>query len=111
MPRWRRGLILVAVHIEWSRRMPMDLPADDDESIAVSAFKPRSLELIERVASGRASRIVLTKRGRPVAALVPVREQQQQPVELWGALRDLMEPVADVDLTEPMGEVWAAERG
>ena len=51
----------------------MDVPADDVETIAVSAFKPRSLELIERVASGRVARLVLTKRGRAVAALVPVR--------------------------------------
>ena len=85
----------------------MDLPAEDAETIAVSAFKPRSLELIERVASGRVGRLVLTKRGRPVAVLLPVREQS---VELWGALRDLMEPAADVDLTAPTGEVWAAER-
>lgn len=82
--------------------------ADEDERVAVSAFKPRSLELIERVASGRVPRLVLTKRGRAVAALVPVREQP--PVELWGALRDLMEPVAGVDLTEPVGEAWDADR-
>lgn len=84
----------------------MDMPADEVETIAVSAFKPRSLELIEQVASGRVARLVLTKRGRPVAALVPVREQ---PVELWGALRELMEPVEGVDLTAPVGEAWAAE--
>lgn len=84
----------------------MDMPADEVETIAVSAFKPRSLELIERVASGRVARLVLTKRGRPVAALVPVREQ---PVELWGALRELMDPVEGVDLTAPVGEAWAAE--
>ncbi|MFZ1428181.1 MAG: type II toxin-antitoxin system prevent-host-death family antitoxin [Geminicoccaceae bacterium] len=65
------------------------------EAIAVSAFKPRSLELIERVASGRVARLVLTKRGRPVAALVRV-----QPVELWGALRELMQPVEGVELTD-----------
>jgi prevent-host-death family protein len=87
----------------------MDLPADEEvETIAVSAFKPRSLELIERVASGRVTRLVLTRRGRPVAALVPVREE---PVELWGALRGLMEPVPGVDLTAPVGETWDAERG
>jgi prevent-host-death family protein len=86
----------------------MDAPAEDVETIAVSKFKPRSLELIERVASGRLSRLVLTKRGRAVAAVVPV---QEQPVELWGALRELMEPVADADLTAPVGEVWAAEHG
>ena len=57
-------------------------------------------------ACGRVARIVLIKRGRPVAVLVPVREQ---PVELWGALRELMQPVAGVDLTAPVGEVRAAE--
>jgi prevent-host-death family protein len=86
----------------------VDMPADEVETIAVSAFKPRSLELIERVASGKVSRLVLTKRGRPVAALVPVQEQR---VRLSGALRELMEPVEGVDLTAPAGEVWAAEHG
>lgn len=76
------------------------------EAIAVSAFKLRSLELIERVASGRVARLVLTKRGRPVAALVPVREQ---PVELWGALREVMELVEGVDLTASVGEAWTVE--
>ena len=86
----------------------MSLPAEDEETIAVSAFKPRSLGLIKRVASGQVGRLVLTKRGRPVAVLLPVREES---AELWGALRELMEPVAVVDLTAPTGEVWAAERG
>ena len=31
------------------------------------------------------------------------------PLELWGALADLMAPIGGVDLIEPMGEVWAAE--
>jgi hypothetical protein len=31
------------------------------------------------------------------------------PEELWGALADLMTPVEGVDLTEPLGETWAAE--
>jgi prevent-host-death family protein len=86
----------------------MDTPAEDVETIGVSEFKPRSLELIERVASGKLSRLVLTKRGRPVAVLVPVQEPR---VRLWGALRELMEPVEDTDLTAPVGEVWAAEHG
>jgi prevent-host-death family protein len=80
---------------------------DEAETIGVSEFKPRSLELIERVASGRIPRLVLTRRGRPVAALVPIAEE---PIELWGSLRELMEPVPGVDLTEPTGEEWDAER-
>jgi prevent-host-death family protein len=90
----------------------MDVPGEEGvETIAVSEFKPRSLELIERVASGRVGRLVLTKRGRAVAAVVPVQEEQHEPAELWGALRGLMEPVDGVDLTAPTGEDWAAERG
>ena len=84
----------------------MDSTPDGGETIAVSAFKPRSPELIERVASGKVARLVLTKRGRPVAVLLPVHER---PVEPWGALRGLMELVAEVDLTAPTGEVWVAQ--
>lgn len=81
---------------------------EDHETIGVSEFKPRSLELIDRVASGKIARLVLTRRGRPVAALVPIGEA---PVELWGALRGLMEPVSGEDLTQPTEEVWDAELG
>ena len=81
--------------------------ADDAElSVGVSEFKPKSLDLIERVASGKLRRVVLTKRGRPIAAVVPIDDA---PAELWGALADLMEPVEGVDLTEPLEETWAAE--
>lgn len=31
------------------------------------------------------------------------------PQDLWGVLADLMEPVEGVDLTEPLGDAWAAE--
>ena len=81
---------------------------DAEVTLGVTAFKPRSLELIELVAAGKPSRVVLTKRGRPVAALVPLRDQ---PDDLRGALADIMEPVRGVDLTEPTGERWAAEDG
>lgn len=82
---------------------------DDAElSVGVSEFKPKSLDLIGRVASGKLRRVILTKRGRPIAAVVPIDDA---PPELWGALAYLMEPVEEVDLTEPVGEVWAAEDG
>jgi prevent-host-death family protein len=83
-----------------------DRSGDAEVRLGVTAFKPRSLDLIERVASGKLSRVVLTKRGRPVAALVPLSGAGE---DLWGALADLMEPLEGVDLTEPTGERWAAE--
>jgi prevent-host-death family protein len=85
-----------------------DRSGDAEVTVGVTAFKPRSLELIEQVASGKLSRVVLTKRGRPVAALVPLRDQAD---ELWGALAHMMEPLEGLDLTEPTGEHWAAENG
>jgi prevent-host-death family protein len=81
---------------------------ETERTIGVTEFKPRSLELIEEVASGKVRRVVLTKRGKPVAALVPLPDT---PVpSLRGCLKHLMEPVPGVDLTEPTGEVWDAER-
>ena len=81
---------------------------DAEVTVGVTAFKPKSLDLIEQVASGKLSRVVLTKRGRPVAALVPFGDR---PEGLWGALAAIMEPVQGMDLTEPTGELWAAENG
>jgi prevent-host-death family protein len=86
----------------------LDRSGDAEVTVGVTAFKPRSLDLIEQVASGKLSRVVLTKRGRPVAALVPLRDPAD---ELWGALADMMEPVEGLDLSEPSGERWAAEDG
>jgi prevent-host-death family protein len=102
--------VVVSDCASWPGRAAVGAPDEEVETIAISEFKQRGLELIERVASGRVSRLVLTRRGRPVAAVVPVRERQE-PVKLWGALRELMEPVAGVDLTARAGEPWAAERG
>ena len=85
-----------------------DRSDEAEVTLGVTAFKPISLDLIEQVATGKLSRVVLTKRGRAVAALVPLRDQADN---LWGALADLMEPVAGIDLTEPTGERWVAEDG
>ena len=76
----------------------------DDRGQRVQAAQPGA----DRVGGERAGGAARAdKRGRPVAALVPVHEE---PVELWDALRELMEPVDGVDLTAPVGEAWAAER-
>lgn len=98
------------VHHEWTIGEGMVETPENQAEIAmgVTAFKPKSLELIEQVASGKLRRIVLTKHGRPVAALVPLNID---PEELWGALAGIMEPVEGVDLTEPTGEIWKAAGG
>ncbi len=45
----------------------MDLPAEDGETITVTAFRPRNPWPIECVAGGRITRLVLTRRGWPIA--------------------------------------------
>jgi prevent-host-death family protein len=74
--------------------------------IGVTAFKARCLSLIDEVAQGKTGRVVLMRHNRPVAAIVPV---EQQPAELWGALRGTVKVAPGTDLTEGTGEVWEAD--
>jgi len=65
--------------------MPRNVPATE--------FKARCLELMDRVAETRET-YVITKRGKPVARLVPVKADDAAP--LFGRLRDLVEEMGDV---------------
>ena len=79
----------------------------DEKSIGVTAFKSRCLALIDEVAEGKTRRVVLVKRNRPVAAIVPLGGEQP---ELWGAMRGTVKVAPGTDLTKGTGEVWEAER-
>lgn len=81
-------------------------PGDDEAVIGVTEFKGKSLGLIEAVATGKLTRVILTKHGKPIAALTPLGEA---PVDLWGALKDSVHVAEGVDLTEPTGEAWDAD--
>ncbi len=78
-----------------------------ETSIPVTKFKAMCLEVIDRVSKGKSARVVLTKRGKPVAALVPCGTKPQR---LWGAMRGTVMVAEGVDLAAPTGEVWDAER-
>ncbi|MGA9868504.1 MAG: type II toxin-antitoxin system prevent-host-death family antitoxin [Acetobacteraceae bacterium] len=84
--------------------MPTDETAET--SITVTAFKARCLPLIEDVASGKTGRVVLLKRNRPVAAIVPV---EHAPGDLWGALRGTVKVAPGTDLIEGTDEAWEAD--
>ena len=71
-----------------------------EASVSASEFKARCLALLDEVqATGR--RLIVTKRGRPVAQLVPI--EGQEPASLAGSV------LYQDDLVSPTGEVWAAE--
>jgi prevent-host-death family protein len=73
------------------------------QRIAAGEFKAKCLALLDDVAtSGR--EIVVTKRGRPVARLVPLVESPRQSMEGSVAYR------RERDLLDPVDEGWDADR-
>jgi prevent-host-death family protein len=72
-------------------------------SIAVSTLKAKALAIVEEVAS-TGTTVIITKRGKPVARLVPM----QEPAPLLGSVTLL---VAEEDFLAPAGQPWDAERG
>ncbi|HZI97452.1 MAG TPA: type II toxin-antitoxin system Phd/YefM family antitoxin [Actinomycetales bacterium] len=75
----------------------------EENWIQASIFKARCLALIDEVARSRTS-IVVTKRGRPVARLVPLDDE---PAPTLGSVTLLAE---DDEAYYATGEAWGAER-
>ncbi len=88
----------------------MPKPAKPEASIGVTAFKSKCLGLIDDVAQGKSDRIVLLKRNRAVAAIVPITGEANESFDLWGAMRGTVTVAPGVDLTESAGETWEAEK-
>jgi prevent-host-death family protein len=74
--------------------------------IAAGKFKAQCLKLMDRVKKNR-ERIIITKRGQPVAQLGPFDEEQPQ--DIFGALRGLV--LEEGDILSPLEETWEAEAG
>jgi prevent-host-death family protein len=72
-------------------------------SVSVSTLKAKALGIVDEVAS-RGEAVIITKRTRPVARLVPMEE----PATLLGSVTFL---VGEDELLEPTGERWDAEPG
>ncbi len=72
-------------------------------TIKASEFKAKCLQLMDEVADS-GGEIIITKRGTPVARLVPHRER---PKSLFGADRGRMKIVGDI--ISPLDVEWEAE--
>jgi prevent-host-death family protein len=81
----------------------MSMSAQGHE-IPAGEFKARCLQLMDQVRATRQP-IIITKRGKPVAKLIPIEEPRPP---LFGRLRG--HSTARDDLIEPTGEVWEAEQ-
>ncbi|PYQ49142.1 MAG: type II toxin-antitoxin system prevent-host-death family antitoxin [Acidobacteria bacterium] len=75
--------------------------------VGAAEFKARCLELMDRVAERRES-YVITKRGKPVAKLVPMERRADEP--LFGRLQGMGEEIGDITAPVVPAEEWDALR-
>jgi prevent-host-death family protein len=73
--------------------------------VPAGEFKARCLKLMDEVRTTRRP-LVITKRGKPVAKLVPVEEELQP---LFGRLKGTV--TIHGDIIGPIEQDWHAERG
>jgi prevent-host-death family protein len=80
------------------------------KTVAAGAFKQGCLALLDEVATGRVE-VIVTKRGRPVARVLPVVDPHRQEDETLAHLRSLSGPDVgtDEDLVAPTSRLgrWA----
>lgn len=76
------------------------------KTIAAGQFKARCLRLMDEVRSTREP-ILITKKGRPVAKLVPA---ERQPEDIFGCLKDEIRIVGDIESPIVPWEDWDALR-
>ena len=82
------------------------------ETISASEFKAKCLDILDRLGRRELQRVVVTKRGRPVAVLLPPPADKAAVKKLHGFLRDSVTIPAEIDLTAPVAEErFAAEDG
>jgi prevent-host-death family protein len=76
-----------------------------ETEIPAGEFKARCLKLMEEVRATRRP-IVITKRGKPVARLVPVEEEMPS---IFGCMRGTVTIYGDI--VGPTSEEWHAQKG
>jgi prevent-host-death family protein len=75
---------------------------DQTLEIAASEFKAKCLDLMDQLAARKLDRIIVTKRGRPVAVLTPPPTPKEVAEGLFGCLKGRMVAPADFDFTAPV---------
>jgi len=78
----------------------------DEITVPAGLFKAKCLSLIDQVSRSHQT-VIITKRGKPVARLVPLAEEK--PRRLFGSFAGHV--AEEGDIVGPTGESWEAERG
>jgi antitoxin (DNA-binding transcriptional repressor) of toxin-antitoxin stability system len=67
--------------------------------VSATEFKARCLAIFKDLEARRVTRVLVTRRGRAVAELIPPRTELPT---LWGAHRGSVEVAPGIDLTAPV---------
>ena len=74
------------------------------ETMAISEFKAKALKVLDQVSQNQET-IIITKRGKPLAQIIPYQEKEA--VAKPGQLADTL--VFEEDVVSPLGEeMWEA---
>ena len=72
------------------------------KTMSAAEFKAKCLDVLDQVAA-RHETVVVTKRGKPVAQVVPI---VKRPKQLWGAMKGEIEIRGDI--VTPLDVPWEA---
>jgi prevent-host-death family protein len=73
------------------------------EHMKAGKFKAQCLKVMDRVKK-TGKKVVITKRNKPVAQLVPIEEKE---ATLFGSMKGTIHVLGDI--IAPIGEVWDAD--
>lgn len=73
-----------------------------DLKLSASEFKAKCLDLLDRIAARKITRLTVTKHGRPVAVLAPPASREEEAARIFGALKGRIEAPAGFDFTAPV---------
>jgi prevent-host-death family protein len=76
------------------------------KTMRAGEFKARCLKVMDQVRATREP-VIVTKRGRPVAKLVPVDTRKD---DIFGCLKGVMEIVGDIESPAAAPEEWEANQ-
>lgn len=83
-------------------------PRSPARTLPAGEFKAKCLQLIEDVKTGQGE-VLITKRGKPAARLVPIEQPKEEFVPLWGrapGIKILGDIITPLEWPDP-AEKWA----
>ncbi|HEY5724000.1 MAG TPA: prevent-host-death protein [Allosphingosinicella sp.] len=83
-----------------------------EETLTVTEFKAKCLDLFDRLSERRLDRVVVTRRGKTVAIVMPPSAKAEELRSLHGAMAGKVVVPAGLDLTAPIfDEDFDASKG